>query len=404
MLILRLFFAMIFLFLSNIVVAQYYALSYDNVPISAKTWEEIDITWPNPFNLNIPNKAKLLRPIEYAKQHGLVLHGHVKMNLSEFGVPNANVIVAAVKPLAALSKTISGAKPVIGFFVHQTNNVRTYRFKNNKRNTSIIHATPNHPFYVKNLNAYIRIDHVTEKMELEGKRGQLVHIICPRFKAQHCGIPYKKGQITTVYNLEIYRQHVYRIGDRKILVHNAYNSIDVSKNAHEIYGQLNRGEFLRLRQNGYGNDLRKFFGHDILLGRHYDDSFVKMDVVTTGHITLERASIIPAEIMSDPSNENIDLINRFMDFRQVKLIGRKTLSREFANSIIEDGVSTAPRSVWTLNLSEESRIKEQIYPSAGHEFAWTGNNCRGYCEQIIPNGNEPHYKNSFLYPSLREPN
>ena len=36
----------------------------------------------------------------------------------------------------------------------------------------------------------------------------------------HCGTPYRKGKIITVYNIEVYQQHNYKISKLGILVHN----------------------------------------------------------------------------------------------------------------------------------------------------------------------------------------
>jgi len=198
---------------------------YDKVPITAKTWEEIDIAWNNSCNKSKPNTAKLLRPIQYAKTHGLVRGGHVQMNLTEFGVPHAHIIVTKVKPLtkAMLNGIVHlrpGAKPVIGLYIHQTNDVRTYHFRDNNGDITTLHATPNHPFYVKNLKTYMPITNITSNMILQGKNHHNIYLICKDRKHYHCGTPYRKGKITTVYNIEVYQQHVYRIGRSQILAHN----------------------------------------------------------------------------------------------------------------------------------------------------------------------------------------
>ena len=200
--------------------AQHYALPYDNLPITAKTWEQVSIKWHG-------GHARLLRPIEYAKTHGFILRRHLKMPFRELGVPSANVTVIAVKPLSqqavnrihCLSK---GEKPIIGFYVHRTNDVRIYTFKNPHAKISIIHATPVHPFYVKNLQAYISISQVTDSMQLVGNNGEVIHLVCSGAKHEHCGIPYHQGKITTVYNIEVYQKHFYRVGSNSIIVHNPF--------------------------------------------------------------------------------------------------------------------------------------------------------------------------------------
>ena len=211
--------------LCSIAYGHPYALSYDNKPITAKSWEEVDISWYNPLNHKIPNTAKLLRPIDYANKRGLVVGGHVHMKLGEFGVPNAQITVTAVKPLSqkraySIHHLPNGDKPIIGVYIHQTNDVRTYTFKDAKGKLSILHATPVHPFYVKNLHVYLPISKVTNSMQLVGKNNEIIHLLCPKHKHVHCGIPYHKGKITTVYNIEVYQKHFYRVGNHAIKVHN----------------------------------------------------------------------------------------------------------------------------------------------------------------------------------------
>lgn len=214
-----------YLIASRIDAKPHYSLPYDNIPISARTWEEIDITWPNVFNLAIPNRASLLRPISYAKSRGLVLGGHVHMKLGEFGVPNANITVTNINPLSQqtvirIEHLPKKEKPIIGVYIHQTNDVRTYHFKNSRGHISIIHATPVHPFYIKNLHTYVPISQVTDSMRFAGKNNESIHLVCPQGKRRHCGTSYHQGKITTVYNVEVYQKHFYRVGNNAIKVHN----------------------------------------------------------------------------------------------------------------------------------------------------------------------------------------
>jgi len=180
--------------------------SYDKIPITAKTWEEINIAWRNPYSKNQPDTAKLLRPINYAKIHGLRLHGHIHMNLAELGVPNKHVWITAIKPLAIrevyhLNHLPRSEKPVIGLYIHQTKNIHTYTFIDEKKQVSKIHATPNHRFYVKSLHRFLPITDISSSMVLLGKNNQTVRLLCLKNKSIHCGMPYRKGKITTVYNI-----------------------------------------------------------------------------------------------------------------------------------------------------------------------------------------------------------
>lgn len=222
MLISRLIITFIFMFLSNISAAQHYPLSYDNIPINAQTWEEIDITWYNKFNPIEPNTAKLLRPIIYVKSHHLAVDKLAYLHMQDIGIPDNSAVVTAIMHLSSkmITKISDQSDPVIGYFKHYVNNVKTYYFKNSTGHVVSIHATPNHPFYVENLNRFLPISQINRSMILVGKNNSLVHLICPSRKKNHCGVPYHKDRIFSIYNIEVYRRHVYRVSTQMILVHN----------------------------------------------------------------------------------------------------------------------------------------------------------------------------------------
>ena len=203
--------------------AHDYVVPYDNALITAASWEEIDITWPNPFNPKIPNSAKLLRPTAYAHEHNLMVGKQVYLDLTELGVPKARITVTRIKSLkkVKINQLFRGKNPVIGFYVHQTINVRTYQFKDSQGRIIRLHATPTHPFYVANLHTYLPIRQITAMMALEGKQHQPVYLVCHNRLHRHCGIPYQPGKVITVYNLEVYQQHMFRVTRALIRVHNS---------------------------------------------------------------------------------------------------------------------------------------------------------------------------------------
>ena len=207
--------------LTSICIGQRYVLPYDNVPISATSWKEIDIKWLNPFNPNVPNTAQLLRPISFIRSNHLIVGHLAKLNMRGIGIPNSSAVLTAIKPLpkSTIQKIQANTQPVIGYFKHYVNDVRTYRFRDRSNHIFSIHATPNHPFWIKSLHIFLPITNVTSAMALVGKANRLVHLICPNNQS-HCGKSYRKGHIFMVYNIEVYRRHVYRVGHFNILVHN----------------------------------------------------------------------------------------------------------------------------------------------------------------------------------------
>ena len=75
--------------LTNFCHAHDYTVPYDNIPISAKTWEQINIKWHGGY-------AELLRPITYAHRYHLVDGNQIYLNLTEFGIPKEKILITCI--------------------------------------------------------------------------------------------------------------------------------------------------------------------------------------------------------------------------------------------------------------------------------------------------------------------
>ena len=151
---------------------------------------------------------------------------HVDLSIPEFGVVNVHVTVTAIKPTKLDASKIDwskiDARPVIGTFKRYAPVVKTYRFKDvTTGEISSINATPNHPFYVKNKGQFMPIDDIAPTDKLVNSSGQTIKLICNNGQTSYCGNLYNiDGKPVAVYNLEVYQEHVYYVGDDGILVHN----------------------------------------------------------------------------------------------------------------------------------------------------------------------------------------
>ncbi|WP_203249644.1 MULTISPECIES: Hint domain-containing protein [Cysteiniphilum] len=215
--------------LSTLVYAiDFKAPSYDKIPITSRTWQEVDLSYTDIIKgKSYPAEIKLLRPIEWLEENGMdKVRNEVNLSIPEFGVVNVKAIVTAIKPTTLDTSKIDWSKmdsrPVIGKFKRYASVVKTYTFKDiatDEINT--INATPNHPFYVKNKDKFVPIDDVTSTDQLVNDRGQTVKLICDKGKSSQCGKSYNtNGKPVAVYNLEVYQRHVYFVGDYRLLVHN----------------------------------------------------------------------------------------------------------------------------------------------------------------------------------------
>ena len=161
-----------------------------------------------------------------------IIGSKVTLSIPEFGIVNVMATVKAIKPTQIDTRGVNWSKqksaPVIGKFMHYVTDVRTYTFKDSLGHISHINATPNHPFYVKNKHGFVAIGNVSDDDTLVGDVGSgdnhidgAMHLVCAKGKHSHYGEAFMgNGLPVSVYNLEVYRRHVYRVGVLALLVHN----------------------------------------------------------------------------------------------------------------------------------------------------------------------------------------
>ncbi len=230
--------------------------SYDNQPITPKTWEEVDFVYYDDFlyknsysDKTIPGCQKVNNDHEVAILHCMEhmnllrpktmvwqwlkeqqKQGGVLITIREFGVNNVHGYITAIKPTTVNTTHLDinrrHQSPVISLFVRHTQKVKTYQFKDFKtQKISSVSATPDHRFYVENYKAFIPIQDLSPKDNLISATGHQIHLLCKGNRNSHCGVSYgMKGIPVEVYNLEIYQRHRYFVGKGQILVHNLYHT------------------------------------------------------------------------------------------------------------------------------------------------------------------------------------
>ena len=227
---------------------------YDNIPITPKTWEEVDLIYYSTISGHrYTNAIQLLRPIEWLhKLHMDIIGGKVTLSMPEFGIVNVLATVKGIKPTRVDTRGVDWSKqnnaPVIGKFMRYVTDVRTYTFIDSQWRISHINATPNHPFYVKNKHGFVAIGNVSDDDTLVGGIGSgdnhidgAIHLVCAKGKHSHCGVAYGgNGLPILVYNFEVYKRHVYRVGGSAVVVHNMcapsvyYNQLNEKKLVHSV--------------------------------------------------------------------------------------------------------------------------------------------------------------------------
>ena len=197
--------------------------------ILSVTMEEIDFKWLSPDFQGKSNYIKILKPCGYAEKQRLRVGSHTEMHLF-----NGNVqmrVTAIKKKVLPLAKKINSRPShghylnkysmVTAIFVHQSPVVKTYKFANAvTHNITALNATPEHPFYVRELHNFIAVKKIKPWMSLDANGG-IVHIV----SGEKDYNKYNSTKMTTVYNIETRRHHVYRVGSQKILVHNCNGNL-----------------------------------------------------------------------------------------------------------------------------------------------------------------------------------
>ena len=216
--------------------------SYDILPITPETWQQVNLSYSDVINGKIyPAEIKLLRPTKWLEDNGMDEVGNkIHLSISEFGVENVSAIIISITATTIDTSQIDlsamNSRPVIGAFKRYAEEVRTYIFKDANDHIEEITATPKHPFYVKNKSQFVAIEDVSPTDQLINSSGQTVKLICNKNQINHCGKLYNTdGKPVPVYNLEVYKEHVYYVGNG-LLVHNSCLGKDSTKSIAKSHG------------------------------------------------------------------------------------------------------------------------------------------------------------------------
>ncbi len=161
------------------------------------------------------------------------------------------------------------SRPATGRFVHQTDNVFSYYFSGGD---TAIEATPNHPFYSEDRKGWVEVGNLAIGEKVRNKSNKLVTLLRKE----------QQTQTQKVYNLEIYRNHNYLVGEQGVLVHNTCKFKGFSKGKLQSHFEKHGDEFGDISQNEYLSMAKDFAleeGGDIveeMVGNFY----VKYDKAT----------------------------------------------------------------------------------------------------------------------------
>ena len=173
--------------------------------------------------LTCREEVQLIRPKKLAelwikKQYQ---QGYIDLTLKEASIEQTRAhIISITSSVPGRPGKDPNAQWVTGIFKRHALNPGDYIFKNTGTGQlSIIHATPNHGFYLKNRRAFLPVGNITEKDTLVTVDGNSVKLV--KSRANTGVIDDRKANIPVwTYNLEVWQKHTYFVGSDKILVHN----------------------------------------------------------------------------------------------------------------------------------------------------------------------------------------
>ena len=169
---------------------------------------------------------QFLRPVEAVKRWQIEKRG------GELSTKVKNLSLSSVQSrIAAISKTTADSallplagqsqSMVTGKFRRYVSDVRQYTFRTIKTGViSKVNSTPGHLFYVKSRQGFVPVTDVASRDKLITASGEQVVLLCHPGQKKHCGVPINSGLPVPVFNFEVYRRHVYFVGDTAVTVHN----------------------------------------------------------------------------------------------------------------------------------------------------------------------------------------
>lgn len=181
----------------------HYPRSYDDEEIDPKTWRYIQLEKKEADGSL--TKVDLLRPTWWLDQHQASEGGFINLDLAEMGACG-RFKVKSIDPCPEIEPGPAGAQPVIGKFMHENTVLLDLHFEGESKPLGV---TANHPIWSETHQKYLAAGEfkIGEEVKTLNGTSKLLKV------AQRPGLH-------TVYNLEIHKDHIFRVGESGILVHN----------------------------------------------------------------------------------------------------------------------------------------------------------------------------------------
>ena len=182
-------------------------------------------------------KVEMLRPVSWLAERSVQVGGQVEINVPECGIEGM-ADVLDVQPCPEITQ--GPGRVVTATFHHQSASTIDVEIQGLDQT---IGTTPNHPFWSETKSGFVRADQLVPGDEVRTIDGTaFVASITPR------------GPPEPVYNLEVQFEHVYRVGEAGVLVHNG--------NPCKVFHGTDSASASNIEANGLDDAARRHAGGD----------------------------------------------------------------------------------------------------------------------------------------------
>jgi hypothetical protein len=169
--------------------------------VDQETWRQVDVRLRRKDGAVV--EMQLLRPVEWVEILNISVGCEFKLILSEFEV-DGNAVVSAIGPCCQIAEG-EGSVVTGRFITRQVSNLIQVTLENGTTFT----GTTTHPVWIPAKHDWVELGDLQECDRLETLFGNVAVVEVKR-----------SARVSDVFNIEVHGQHVYRITDDGILVHN----------------------------------------------------------------------------------------------------------------------------------------------------------------------------------------
>ena len=172
--------------------------------VDPQTWGRMRLRAPKTDGTTA--EVEMLRPLSWMEERGVREGGTTHIAVPECGI-DGEAEVLAVGPCPPVRECPPGYATVTATFRHAAANVLDLAIEGESRPLG---TTGNHPVWSEDRREFVRADTLTVGERLLNEAGETVRVTAAS----------PRGPPEPVFNLEVHGQHVYRVGDGGLLVHN----------------------------------------------------------------------------------------------------------------------------------------------------------------------------------------